>query len=330
MSIMSENASTDHSQTYRIGAVARLTGISVDRLRAWERRYGVVETRRTESLGRIYTRDDVERLTMIKQLVDLGNPISSVAQLSDEQLRERLQQDNRSRRQLQGQVAAPARIAALGTTLVSYLEDARDRLRGTQLLGTFRHFTDFERSVATLAPDVIVIEYAGVHDETIEEVRELMRRAGTRRAVLVCGFGRREVFEALADLGATVLRSPVSLEELELACRSESVAAPAAQAPADNASLRPELGDVIPARRFDDEDLVRLASMSRSVECECPEHLVTLVGSLAAFEAYSATCKHRNPDDAALHAYLHKITAHARALIEEALENVAEVEGLMP
>ena len=44
MSIMSENASTDHSQTYRIGAVARLTGISADRLRAWERRYGVVET----------------------------------------------------------------------------------------------------------------------------------------------------------------------------------------------------------------------------------------------------------------------------------------------
>ena len=45
----------------------------------------MVETRRTESLGRIYSRDDVERLTMIKQLVDLGNPISSVANLSDSQ-----------------------------------------------------------------------------------------------------------------------------------------------------------------------------------------------------------------------------------------------------
>ena len=53
-----------------IQVVARRTGLSVDVIRAWERRYGVVETRRTESLGRIYTRDDVERLTMIKQLVD--------------------------------------------------------------------------------------------------------------------------------------------------------------------------------------------------------------------------------------------------------------------
>jgi DNA-binding transcriptional MerR regulator len=326
---MSENATPDQSQTYRIGAVARLTGISVDRLRAWERRYGVVETRRTESLGRIYTRDDVERLTMIKQLVDLGNPISSVAQLGDDQLRERLQQDNRSRRQLQAQVSAPARIAALGTTLVSYLEDAGDRLQGLTLLATFRHFTEFERSIATLAPDVLVIEYPGVYEETVEEVRELLRRAGTRRAVLVCGFGRREVFDALGELGATVLRSPVSLEELELACRVDAPSSPEIPGLTENASLRPELGDAIPPRRFDDDDLVRLSGLSRTVECECPEHLVSLVGSLAAFEAYSASCKNRNPDDAALHAYLHRITAHARALIEEALENVAEVEGLI-
>lgn len=328
---MSENASPDQSQTYRIGAVARLTGISVDRLRAWERRYGVVETRRTESLGRIYTREDVERLTMIKQLVDLGNPISSVAQLGDEQLRERLQQDSRSRQQLQhgNETVVPARVVVLGATLASYLEEAADRFKGLQLLGTFRQLSDFERAIAALAPDVLVIEYPGVYEETVAEVRELMRRAATGRAVLVCGFGRREVFDALGELGATILRSPVSLEELEVACRASGhVELPAFPA-AGESLLRPELGEAIPPRRFDDDDLMRLAGASRSVECECPEHLVTLVGSLAAFEAYSANCKHRNPEDAALHAYLHRITAHARAMIEEALENVAEVEGLM-
>ena len=31
---------------YRIGAVAKLTGISTDTIRAWERRYGVVEPNR--------------------------------------------------------------------------------------------------------------------------------------------------------------------------------------------------------------------------------------------------------------------------------------------
>lgn len=320
---MSENH--DHSQTYRIGAVARLTGISVDRLRAWERRYAVVETRRTESLGRIYTREDVERLTMIKQLVDLGNPISSVAHLTDAQLRERLQQDNRARQQVQQFATRPVRVAVLGTTLAAYVDASAPRLHGMQIIGTFRHFGEFQRTLGTLAPDVFVVEYPGVHAETVEEVRDLMKRAGTSRAVLVCGFGRGEDFDALKGIGAVILRSPVSLEELEIACRYEGEHELAEEAVP---SLRTELGDTIPPRRFQDEELVRLANLSRSVECECPEHLVSLVGSLAAFEAYSATCRNRNPTDAALHAYLHRVTAHARALIEEALENVAEVEGL--
>ena len=119
------------------------------------------------------------------------------------------------------------------------------------------------------------------------------------------------------------LRSPVSLEELARPAASKVKAArnrtPLTRAP-------PELGEAIPPRRFDDDDLVRLAGLSRSVECECPEHLITLIGSLTAFEP-GASCKSRNPTDAALHAYLHRVTAHARALMEEALENVAEVEG---
>lgn len=317
------------SQTYRIGAVAGLTGISVDRLRAWERRYAVVETRRTESLGRIYTRDDVERLTRVKQLVDLGNPISSVARLDDDQLRERLQQDRRSRQQLgAGFARATVRVAALGSTLVTHVRTAADRFRSIQIVGTFHQYGEFEHALAGLAPDVVVIEYPGVHDETVDEVRSLMQRAGCRRAVLVCGFGRHETFEALAALGATVLRSPVSLEELEIACRFEGDERTTEAEETDHPALQTAPGDRIPSRRFSDEELVRLADTSRSVECECPEHLVSLIGSLAAFESYSANCRNRNPDDAALHAYLHRITAQARAMVEEALENIAEVESL--
>ncbi|MBC08556.1 MAG: hypothetical protein CMQ39_00110 [Gammaproteobacteria bacterium] len=37
---------------YRIGAVAKLTGISTDTIRAWERRYGVVEPNRGENNNR--------------------------------------------------------------------------------------------------------------------------------------------------------------------------------------------------------------------------------------------------------------------------------------
>lgn len=325
---MTDSIHPGDDNTYRIGAVARLTGISVDRLRAWERRYGVVETRRTEALGRIYTRGDVERLTMIKQLVDLGNAISSVANLDDTQLRERLQQDSRSSQQSNERLAhKPVRAVAYGETLAAVLRASLDRLPGILLAGAYRNFDDFQRHVTSLAPEVLILEYAGVYPDTVDELTELLSRSGAKRAVMVCGFGRHDVFRSLKDHGAVILRSPVSLEELELACRyageprHEGVDARHHPMPTD-------LPELIPPRRFRDEDLIHLASIARSVECECPEHLISLIGSLAAFEAYSATCQHRNADDAALHGYLHRVTAHARALIEEALENVAEMEGL--
>lgn len=322
---MTRHAQQDEdTHTYRIGAVARLTGISVDRLRAWERRYGVVETRRTEALGRIYNRADVERLTMIKQLVDLGNAISSVANLTDEQLRERLQQDSRSSQRSDPFATHPVRVAAYGDSLASMLQASLARLPGLQLAGAYQQFETFRRQLTSLAPEVIVMEYAGVYPDTVDELAELLEISGARHAVLVCGFGRHDVFKALRERGAVILRSPVSLEELELACRYERDV----RDDGSRTALRSDLGEGIPPRRFRDEELVQLASISRSVECECPEHLITLIGSLTAFEAYSANCKHRNPDDAALHAYLHRVSAHARALIEEALENVAEMEGL--
>ncbi|TVS15671.1 MAG: MerR family transcriptional regulator [Gammaproteobacteria bacterium] len=324
---MTDHAHSDDAHSYRIGAVARLTGISVDRLRAWERRYGVVETRRTEALGRIYNRSDVERLTMIKQLVDLGNSISSVANLTDEQLKERLQQDSRSSHRSDPFTTLPVRVAAYGETIAAMLRASLDRMPGLHLAGAYQHFDDFRRQLMSLAPEVLVLEYAGVYPDTVDELDDLLQRSGARHAVMVCGFGRHDVFKALRERGAVILRSPVSLEELELACRYRRD--PEASTPPAATALSSDLGEGIPPRRFRDEELVRLASVSRSVECECPEHLITLIGSLTAFEAYSANCKNRNPDDAVLHAYLHRITAHARALVEEALENVAEMEGLI-
>ena len=72
--------------TYRIGAVARATGISLHVLRIWERRYNIVEPLRTESGGRLYCDSDIEKLRVVKFLVDRGHAIGQVAQLSTRQL----------------------------------------------------------------------------------------------------------------------------------------------------------------------------------------------------------------------------------------------------
>ena len=70
---------------YPIRAVSRLTGIEVDTLRAWERRYHAVTPTRT-ARGRAYTDDDIRRLILLRAAVDAGHSISQVAALTDTQL----------------------------------------------------------------------------------------------------------------------------------------------------------------------------------------------------------------------------------------------------
>ena len=59
-----------------------MTGLSLDTLRAWERRYQVVTPRRDDR-GRVYDDHDVERLKRLARLVDHGHAIGTIAGLSN-------------------------------------------------------------------------------------------------------------------------------------------------------------------------------------------------------------------------------------------------------
>jgi len=72
---------------YPIRAVSKLTGIAIDTLRAWERRYGAVTPIRDER-GRMYTDADVARLRLLGGAVESGHSIGRLAGLSNEELRD--------------------------------------------------------------------------------------------------------------------------------------------------------------------------------------------------------------------------------------------------
>jgi len=57
---------------YNIGAVSRMTGVSMATLRAWERRYTFPESNRTPGGHRLYTEMDVLRLRWVKARIDEG------------------------------------------------------------------------------------------------------------------------------------------------------------------------------------------------------------------------------------------------------------------
>ena len=62
-----------------------MTGLSVDTLRAWERRYRVVEPARS-ARGRLYTDSDVKRFILLRTAVEKGYAIGQVAALPDSEL----------------------------------------------------------------------------------------------------------------------------------------------------------------------------------------------------------------------------------------------------
>jgi len=71
---------------YSIKAVSQATGVSIETLRAWERRYQVVEPKRDPNGRRSYDPVDVIRLRKLHEATERGHPISKLARLSDEEL----------------------------------------------------------------------------------------------------------------------------------------------------------------------------------------------------------------------------------------------------
>jgi MerR family transcriptional regulator, light-induced transcriptional regulator len=85
---MREQTSSALKPLHPIGVVAERTGLSLDVLRIWERRYGVVEPTRDEAGRRLYTDGDIERLRLLAQATSSGQSIGQIAAFPVDMLRE--------------------------------------------------------------------------------------------------------------------------------------------------------------------------------------------------------------------------------------------------
>jgi DNA-binding transcriptional MerR regulator len=309
--------------TYRIGAVSRLTGVAQDTLRVWERRYGAVVPMRSEAGTRLYGQTDISRLTLIKRLVDAGDAISTVANLSLDQLQERISQSK-------SPVAMavedkPCRLVILGDVMGSKLANEIKTDDTLILSGLFQHKTRFLQEVSGLDIDLVMLEYSSLQPDDVKEIGTLLHRSGASRALVVYGFSSSSTLARLESDRIIPLRMPVDISEVRRLCHALN-ARPIE--PVNSMLEGVELGGDVPLRRFSDAELAKVAAATVSVRCECPHHLVDLIIGLSAFENYSQECEVLNVDDAALHAMLHAAAAHARSVIEAALDRVIEVDGL--
>jgi MerR family transcriptional regulator, light-induced transcriptional regulator len=314
---------TAERPSYRSGAVARLTGIPVETLRVWERRYNIVGPRQSAKGQRLYSPAEVTRLTVIKKLVDSGYAIGSVAALDLEALQLMLNEAAAAASRVAGSGAtgirgaggaiAPLRVAVVGEAISLRLE--RYRLPALKVVASSPNAAMSEKTLQKVKADALLIELPTLQRETPQAIRALAQQLGAQQVAVVYGFGPKQVEQELSALGYRLMRSPLDLDQLEALLGLPPAAAMA------------QMGSVAP-RRFDNKALAEITMASVALHCECPHHLADLLMRLGNFETYSAECESRSPTDAALHHYLNEVAGSARALLEAALTRVAEAEGL--
>lgn len=225
----------------------------------------------------------------------------------------------------------PWRVVVVGKLLGQRLKGAVQQAlappgRLLHLQGPFETLEEAAAEPLAATADALLIYAPSLQDDWLDRLLQAMPAWKGKPMAVLYGFGSERSCRLLGRTpGLSLLRGPQSdaaLAQWLRGWRQQLDAAPAASA------APPTMP--VPPRRWDDAALASFAGLSTTIACECPRHVADLLVQLSHFEAYSADCESRSPEDAELHAYLRQVTALARAQFETALERVARHEGLLP
>jgi DNA-binding transcriptional MerR regulator len=313
---------------HKIGAVSSLSGVPTPTLRVWEMRYETFQPQKTESKHRLYTDDDVLKATVLKRLTDQGHSISSIAQLSSTELNLLLQQqqETNQRKAIADLKNQTVSIAVIGLPLAAKIESKKftfsfnnQAIRITDIFSTVQQAlaAKFQKN-----PQILLIQTNSLHSGVQVDIHRLAQLNNALQVIVLYNYGQEPIIESMKRCGMIVRREPIS--DSDLAELIKSVLLINNESSANSLST----GMLIPPRKYDDIELMRVANISTNVLCECPKHVSEIITQLASFEQYSHECLNNSTEDAHLHAYLSSVSGSARALFESALEMVAKHEGI--
>lgn len=313
---------------YRSGVAARLSGVPVDTLRIWERRYSVIGPQLSAGRQRLYSLADIRRLSMIKQLVDMGHPIGTIASLGTDELVAMQAatwslNDTRPGR-ADAEEGGETRVALVGPLMVG--EQFVKALSGGAIRVTGR-CADLAQAVDALKDvraDIAIIDLPSMSEADVGRVTSIKAACGAQSAIVLYRFAPSAMVRRMRMAGHAVARATMDPAEIEALClgllRQPGLEVSEYLRLLESAQPRPP--------RFDEQVLAELSSASRTIECECPKHIADLVLNLGAFERYSGECASRSPSDVVLHLELQRAAGLARSIMERALERIAIVEGI--
>ncbi len=313
---------------YKIGAVSRITGIGSETLRAWERRYKAVVPTRSGSGDRKFSRDDVTKLLCLKNLVDNGISIGSIANLGIGELKTLSKEHSKNfKTSVDESKHIDCRVALLGDEFPIRVLDGMEEVKGITVTGIYESLIEFQQNLdLSQQTNVVILEKPTINADIQKEITQIFEISAAWHIIVIYGFADQKQIEQLQSSQVTVVRSAVDVQELARMCIYHSGGSEQLPALETGSTLHYE--QTIPSRKFSNKQLSKLAGISSTIKCECPKHLSDIVTDLVSFEIYSAECENGNEQDAALHNYLHATTAQARSMLEEAISHLVRVEGI--
>jgi DNA-binding transcriptional MerR regulator/methylmalonyl-CoA mutase cobalamin-binding subunit len=173
---MPEDTTHGDEAHYPVRAVIARTGLTADVLRAWERRYGAVRPRRSAGGQRLYSEEDVARLTLLRRATQAGHSIAEVARLRTEALEALVDQSL---------AAAPATAPDLESAVIRAALAATERLDGPALEATLKRAalalgTGF---VDRIAPRLLTTVGERWHDGALSPAHEHLATSVVRRVL---------------------------------------------------------------------------------------------------------------------------------------------------
>ena len=291
---------------YKIGAVAKRTGISPECLRAWERRYGLAPAERAGKT-RFYSASQVERLTRVKALLEQGHPISQLIQLSDDELQRRL-------RPPPARAAISSRRTGLvGGQLILANREARRNPQATdagmEVVAQWATAAELKADRGALPElDCLVVYVPTLDPQHIEEIEEICPNASL---VVAFRYATAKDLEACRQAGRAILRWPAEWQTL--------VRRVTATTPATTAT----------PRRYSDGELLHIAMMSSQAGSDCPHDLAKLIGEINDYESHALRCGSANGGVDEDYRLVAGRLGTARGQLEESLHVLVEKHGLL-
>lgn len=279
---------------YRIGAVAKLTGISTDTIRAWERRYGVVEPNRGENNNRYYTDNHVQKLLNVKRLVDAGQAIGTICSLSDQELQERSN----------GLLGIDKRIACRNWLVVS-----RQRpgwlttcvsARSDNKVTYCSDFDELSPLMNRVNFEFIVVDMPSLSEANEQKIKQHVLSRYASRCLVVYRYASRPQLRNLSSAGFKLLKGPLEPYALVNLLGGDGQ-------------------DVMP-RKFTDGQIQKALNLN----CEYTRRISETISALNRFEDFCTD--DRTEDDEVLER-IRSYTGSARSAMEQALGDFMEKRG---